>query len=103
MKFKDIFNRTDILRALLLIGSVAIMMLVAPRTDIQSFSYELNQPWKYPLLTAEYDTPIWKFPKKESIIGVIPIITTGIIYTLSSARYFPSTIFPMVTGAVKIS
>ena len=60
MKFKDIFNRTDILRALLLIGSVAIMMLVAPRTDIQSFSYELNQPWKYPLLTAEYDTPIMR-------------------------------------------
>lgn len=55
---KQYFTRTSIIRSLLAIGALAIMLLVVPRADRQSFSYELNQPWKYPLLTAEFDTPI---------------------------------------------
>lgn len=42
----------------LLLGAVAVMLAVMPRTDHQSYSYELNQPWKYPLLTAPADMPI---------------------------------------------
>lgn len=38
--------------------SVAIILLILPRADHKSFSYELNQPWKYPLLTADFDVPI---------------------------------------------
>lgn len=53
-----IFGRAAFLRILLLLGcSVAILALV-PRADHQSYSYDLNQPWKYPLLTAEFDTPV---------------------------------------------
>lgn len=33
-------------------------MLLLPHIDKQSYSYELNQPWRYPLLTADFDTPI---------------------------------------------
>ncbi|MDE6811461.1 MAG: hypothetical protein K2J15_03835, partial [Muribaculaceae bacterium] len=55
---KKFFSRLNILRALLMIGATAIILLLVPRADHQSYSYELNQPWKYPLLTAEFDTPI---------------------------------------------
>lgn len=54
----DLFRRYNILRLLLALGAIAIMLLTVPRADRQSFSYELNQPWKYPLLTAEFDIPI---------------------------------------------
>lgn len=42
----------------LLLTAIAIMLLVMPRADHQSYSFELNQPWKYPLLTAEFDMPV---------------------------------------------
>lgn len=52
------FSKHNMLRLGLAIVSVALIALVVPRNDHQSFSYELNQPWKYPLLTAAFDTPI---------------------------------------------
>ena len=42
----------------LLLAALATMLVIMPRADHQSYSFELNQPWKYPLLTAEFDTPI---------------------------------------------
>jgi len=56
--FKKIFSRLNLMRLLLLAGATAIIMAVLPHADHQSYSYELNQPWKYPLLTAEFDMPI---------------------------------------------
>lgn len=53
-----ILNKSLILRIALLIAATAIVVLIVPRADHQSYSYELNQPWKYPLLTADFDTPI---------------------------------------------
>lgn len=44
----------------ILMAATAIMLLIMPRADHQSYSFELNQPWKYPLLTAEFDTPIFR-------------------------------------------
>ncbi|MBD5268876.1 MAG: HDIG domain-containing protein [Bacteroides sp.] len=55
---KKFFNKLNIIRIAMLLGATIIIMLIMPRADHQSFSYELNQPWKYPLLTAEFDTPI---------------------------------------------
>ena len=40
------------------IASLAVMLGIMPRADHQSYNFELNQPWKYPLLTAEFDTPV---------------------------------------------
>lgn len=51
-------SKKSVLRLLLLIGAATVMLLVMPRADHQSFTYELNQPWKYPLLTAPSDMPI---------------------------------------------
>lgn len=46
------------LRYGLLAVCTAIIVLLMPRADHQSYSFELNQPWKYPLLTAEFDMPV---------------------------------------------
>lgn len=56
--WKNLFSRNNLYRLSLAIASVAIILLIIPRADHQSFSFELNQPWKYPLLTADFDTPI---------------------------------------------
>lgn len=58
MSFKQIFNRKTMLRTLLFVGSLALIIFFMPRADHQSYSFEINQPWKYPLLTAEFDVPI---------------------------------------------
>lgn len=56
--WNKIFSQLNLLRFGLAITSVAVILLILPRADHQSFSYELNQPWKYPLLTADFDMPI---------------------------------------------
>lgn len=53
-------SRLTMARAGLLLAATAIILLLLPHADKQSYSYELNQPWKYPLLTAEFDTPIMR-------------------------------------------
>lgn len=46
------------LRWILLPVALTIILVTMPRADHQSYTFELNQPWKYPLLTAEFDTPV---------------------------------------------
>ncbi len=46
------------LRLGMLLAATAIILLLLPRGDHQSYSYELNQPWRYPLLTADMDMPV---------------------------------------------
>ncbi|MCH5234871.1 MAG: HDIG domain-containing protein [Muribaculaceae bacterium] len=53
-----IFSQLNLLRFGLAASAVAIILLVLPHADHQGFSYEQNQPWKYPLLTADFDIPI---------------------------------------------
>ena len=52
------WNRLNLIRISLAVMAVAVILLILPRADHQSFSFEQNQPWKYPLLTADFDTPI---------------------------------------------
>ena len=54
------FDKLQWARLGLLLGATAIILLLLPHTDKQSYSYELGQPWKYPLLTAEEDMPIMR-------------------------------------------
>lgn len=42
----------------LVAAAVAIILLLLPHDDRQSYNYELNQPWRYQLLTADFDMPI---------------------------------------------
>lgn len=40
---------------LLLIGATALLLFLMPHNDTQNYTYELNQPWRYQLLTADFD------------------------------------------------
>ena len=60
MKVKDILSSATMLKiSVALVASILILLLLM-KSDHQSYSYELNQPWRYPLLTAEFDTPIMR-------------------------------------------
>lgn len=63
-----IFSRLNLLRVALLVAATTIVLLLVPRADHQSYTYELNQPWKYPLLTADFDTPILRDSTSARII-----------------------------------
>lgn len=56
--WSKIFSKLNLLRFLLAACAITLILLVLPRADHQGFSYEQNQPWKYPLLTADFDIPI---------------------------------------------
>ena len=56
------------MRLLLAIGSIAILLWFVPRADHQSYTYEENQPWRYPLLTAEFDMPILRDSASSRIL-----------------------------------
>ena len=51
-------KRIDLIRVALLMGAVALILFVLPREDHQSYTYEEGQPWRYQLLTAEFDIPV---------------------------------------------
>lgn len=54
-------NQKIILKNLgLVLIATTIIVLLLPHADRQSYNYELNQPWRYPLLTAEFDMPIMR-------------------------------------------
>jgi len=55
---KKFFSKLNLVRFGLMAAMVAVVVLVMPRADHQSYSYELGQPWKYPLLTAQVDMPV---------------------------------------------
>lgn len=52
------FSRINLIRIAIMLAAVAIIMTIVPHTDHQSYSYESGQPWRYPLLTADFDMPI---------------------------------------------
>ena len=56
--WEKVFSKLNILRFGIAVAAVAIILAILPRADHQSFSYALDQPWKYALLTAEFDVPI---------------------------------------------
>ena len=51
---KKIFTKQNIVRFALFVGAVALIMLAMPRDDRRTYLYEKNQPWRYPLLTAQF-------------------------------------------------
>lgn len=60
MKFSEKISKLAMARLGLLLAATAIILLIMPHPDRQSYNYELNQPWRYPLLTAEFDMPIMR-------------------------------------------
>ncbi len=57
---KPLLSRPGWTRVLMAAAMTAIILIVLPFSDRQSFTYELNQPWRYALLTADFDMPIMR-------------------------------------------
>lgn len=53
-------SKQKLIRILLAILCIALLVVFIPKADHQSYSFEENQPWKYQLLTAEFDMPIMR-------------------------------------------
>lgn len=53
-------RKNSLIRIGLLLGATAIILFLLPSSDHQSYTYELNQPWRYQLLTADFDMPIMR-------------------------------------------
>ncbi|MCM1005704.1 MAG: HDIG domain-containing protein [Prevotella sp.] len=52
-------SKKTLLRILLIVVAVAAVIFALPRTDRTEFTYEEGQPWRYTLLTAPFDIPIY--------------------------------------------
>ena len=57
---KGFFSRKSLIRTALLIGAAVIILLIVPKADRQAYTYELGQPWKYPVPTADFDMPVMR-------------------------------------------
>lgn len=51
-------KRDFFLKLLMLVGATAVIMLLLPHNDVQDYVYEENQPWRYPLLMADFDMEV---------------------------------------------
>lgn len=51
-------KRDFFLKLLLIAGATAVIMLLLPHNDVQDYVYEENQPWRYPLLMADFDMEV---------------------------------------------
>ena len=60
MKVNDLITNATILKIAVALTASVIVLLLLMKSDHQNYSYELNQPWRYPLLTAEFDTPVMR-------------------------------------------
>lgn len=60
MRLKDILANKSMLKIGVALIASTIILLLMMRGDHQDYSYELNQPWRYPLLTAEFDIPVMR-------------------------------------------
>lgn len=51
-------RRTTLIQALLLVGAIVIVTLCLPHDKKFHYSYNIDKPWEYSLLTAPFDIPI---------------------------------------------
>lgn len=57
---KKLFSKINLIRIAMAVMLIGCVLALLPHADRQSYSYELNQPWKYPLLTAPFDMPVMR-------------------------------------------
>ncbi|MBO5444976.1 MAG: HDIG domain-containing protein [Muribaculaceae bacterium] len=60
MTLKNILANKTVLKVGVALASSILVLLLMMRGEHQNYSYELNQPWRYSLLTAEFDIPIMR-------------------------------------------
>lgn len=52
-------TKQNLIRIFLIIIAVAAIVLALPRNDRDTYTYEEGQPWRYALLTAPFDIPVY--------------------------------------------
>lgn len=57
---KNLFSKINLIRIGMAALLTVVVIMLLPHADRQSYSYELNQPWRYPLLTAPFDMPVMR-------------------------------------------
>lgn len=58
--FKNIFSSRRLLQVLFFVAAVAILAYFFPREGKFRYNFQEGKPWKYGLLTAPFDFPIYK-------------------------------------------
>lgn len=59
-KHKWLFNRDIIYKILIFIATVTVIVSFLPQDDKFNYQFDINKPWKYGLLQASFDFPIYK-------------------------------------------
>ena len=52
-------RKKNFIRILILLVAVAAIVVMLPRNDRDTYTYEEGQPWRYALLTAPFDIPVY--------------------------------------------
>ena len=60
MASRNIFRHENIIRILIYLASVAVIVYFLPRESKFRYHFQEGKPWKYGLLTAPFDFPIYK-------------------------------------------
>ncbi|MBO7379285.1 MAG: HDIG domain-containing protein [Bacteroidales bacterium] len=99
MRKTNLSFRQIVIRVVLVIAAVALINYVFPHHDTFRYEYELGNPWRYGLLTANYDFPVYH---NDSVIQqmedsvrrqVLPIyvqdstVLTSVLRSLSKEHY----------------
>ncbi len=91
-------SQIAIARIGILLGATALILFLLPHSDRQSYTYELNQPWKYPLLTADFDMPILRDSASANVLrdsidaNFIPFVERDAEVEKSSLSRFTNTV-----------
>lgn len=51
-------TKEGLLRLGMLIAATVLLIVMLPHTDSLHYNYEMNQPWRYPLLMADFDMEV---------------------------------------------
>lgn len=99
MRKTNLSFRQIVIRVVLVIAAVALINYVFPHHDTFRYEYELGNPWRYGLLTANYDFPVYH---NDSVIQqmedsvrrqVLPIyvqdstVLTSVLRSLAKEHY----------------
>ena len=59
-RFNWLLNKDFIYKILIFITTVTIIVGFLPQEDKFNYQFDINKPWKYGLLQASFDFPIYK-------------------------------------------
>lgn len=86
-------------------AAIAVILLLLPHDDRQSYNYELNQPWRYQLLTADFDMPILRDSTSARLLrdsidrAFVPVVRRDPNTAASSVKLLRKALAPHMSAA----